>query len=160
MKFSDLINSCGLADTSLEGGRFTWSGNEDGPISSRIDCFLLSIDWEDHFQGLHQIILLKITSDHFPVLLQMESPMVAERPFKFENVWLKVDGFSDFVKAVWDDFNVYGSSSFVLAKKLNFLKYKLKDLNRDVFRHLDTELGALIDKIKVFDAKEQLQSLS
>jgi len=54
---------------------------------------------------------------------------------------------------------VYGCSSFVLAKKLNFLKSKLKEWNRDVFGHLDTKLGALIDKIKVFDAKEQLQSL-
>ena len=71
-----------------------------------------------------------------------------------------MDGFSDFVKAVWDAFNVYGSSSFVLAKKLNFLNSKLKVWNRRVFGHLDTKLGALIEKVKVFDAKEQLQSLT
>ena len=54
---------------------------------------------------------------------------------------------------------MYGCSSFVLAKKLNFLKSKLKEWNRVVFGHLNTKLGAFIDKIKVFDAKEQLQSL-
>jgi len=43
---------------------------------------------------------------------------------------------------------------------LNFLKSKLKVWNRDVFGHLDTKLDALIEKIKVFNAKEQLQSLS
>ena len=68
--------------------------------------------------------------------------------------------FLIFAKAIWDDSNAYGSSSFVLAKKLNFLKSKLKVWNRDIFGHLDTKLGALIEKIKVFDAKEQLQSLS
>ena len=53
-----------------------------------------------------------------------------------------------------------GSLSFVWAKKLNFLKSKLNVWNRDVVRLLDTKLGALIEKIKVFDAKEQLQSLT
>jgi len=71
-----------------------------------------------------------------------------------------VDDFSDFVKAVWDDCNISGSSNFVLAKKLNLLKSKLKVWNRNVFGHLDTKLGDLVKKVKVLDAKEQLQSLS
>jgi len=51
----------------------------------------------------------------------MGTTFIAKRPFKFENVQLKVEDFSDFVNAIWDDFNAYGSSSFVLAKKLTFL---------------------------------------
>jgi len=39
-------------------------------------------------------------SDHFPTLLGMGTTQVAKRPFKFDNVWLKVDGFSDFVEAI------------------------------------------------------------
>jgi len=62
----------------------------------------------------------------------MGATYIAKRPFKFENVWLEVEGFSDFVEVVRDDFNAYGSSSFVLAKKLNFLKSKHKEWNRDV----------------------------
>ena len=52
-----------------------------------------------------------------------------------------------------------GSLSFVLAKKLSFLKFKLKVWNRDVGL-LDSKLGALIERIKVFDEKEQLHSLT
>jgi len=37
---------------------------------------------------------------------------------------------------------------------------KLKVWNRDVFGHLDTKLGDLVEKFKELDAKEQLQSLS
>jgi len=80
----------------------------------------------------------------------MGTTHVAKWPFKFENIWLEVDDFSDFVKALSDDFNAYGSSSFVLAKKLTFLQSKLKEWNRDVFSHLDTKLGALVEKIKVW----------
>ena len=97
---------------------------------------------------MHQVILLNITSDHFPILLQMGPTFVAKWPCKFENIWLEVDGFSDFVKAAWDDSNMYNSSSFVLAKNLIFLKSKLKVWNRDSFGHLDTKLGALTEKIK------------
>ena len=72
---------------------------------------------------------------------------------------LKWMAFVIFVKDVWDNFNASGSSSFILAKKLNILKSKLKEWNRDVFSHLDTELGALLNKV-MLDTKEQLESLS
>ena len=49
LEFFDFINSCGLIDPPLEGGRYTWSSHEDVPILSRVDRFLFSIDWEDHF---------------------------------------------------------------------------------------------------------------
>jgi len=85
----------------------------------------------------------------------MKPTFVAKRPFKFENIWLEVDGFFDFVKSIWHDSNVTSSSSFVLAKKLNSLKFKLKAWNREVVGQLDV----LIERIKVFDAKEQIQAL-
>ena len=50
--------------------------------------------------------------------------------------------------------------SFVLAKKLNLLKSKLKVWNKDVFGHLDIKLGDLVEKAEVLDAKELLLSLS
>jgi len=43
-----------------------------------------------------------------------------------------------------------------MAKKLNLLKSKLKVWNRDVFGHLDTKLGDLVEKVKVLDAMEHL----
>ena len=45
--------------------------------------------------------------------------------------------FFDFVKSVKIDSNANSSSSFVLAKKLNFLKSKLKVWNREVVSHLE-----------------------
>lgn len=52
-EFSAFINSCNLIYPPLEGARFTWSSHEEVPVLSRIDGFLYSIDWEDHFQGVH-----------------------------------------------------------------------------------------------------------
>ena len=93
---------------------------------SRIDRFLFTSDWEDHFQGMHQVLLPKITSDHFPILLQGKDVVSVKRPFKFENMWLEVDDFCELVSSFWGELRVSGSPSFVLAKKLNFLKRRLK----------------------------------
>ena len=83
---------------------------------SRIDRFLLSVEWEDHFQGVHQVPLPKITSNHFPILLRVREVSRGRRPFKFENMWLEVDGFSDLVKSFWDELVVTSPSSFILEK--------------------------------------------
>ena len=44
----------------------------------------------------------------------------------------------------------------MLAKKLDLLKFQLKDWNRNVFGHLDTRMADLLDKVKLLDAKEQI----
>ena len=47
-----------------------------------------------------------------------------------------------------------------MAKKLHFLKRRLKDWNKEVFGHLDSKLADLVVKIKSFDEKEQQLALS
>ena len=57
-------------------------------------------------QGVHQVILPKITSDYFPILLHIKEVPSVRRPFKFENMWLEVEGFTDLVKSFWGQLNV------------------------------------------------------
>ena len=109
---------------------------------------------------MHQVILPKITSDHFPILLRGKQVSSVKRPFKLENVWLKVDGFSELMKSFWGEFKVSGSPSFILAKRLNFLRLRLKEWNKEIFGHLDSKMTHLVDKIKSFVEKQQQLSLS
>lgn len=50
-KFTDFINSNELIDMPLVGRKFTWLNNQVGSAMSRIDRFLVSRDWEEHFAG-------------------------------------------------------------------------------------------------------------
>jgi len=100
------------------------------PILSRIDRFLF---WDDHYRGAHQVTLHKIASYHIPILLHVGDVPLVKRPFKLENVWLEMEDFPHLVKAWWAQLHISGSSSYVLAKKLNLLKFKLKDWNRNFF---------------------------
>jgi hypothetical protein len=48
-KFSDFIFVQGLAGIPLVAGQFTWSNNQKEKIWSRIDRFLPSPEWEEHY---------------------------------------------------------------------------------------------------------------
>ena len=47
-------------------------------------------------------------------------------PFKFENMWLKAEGFSDLIKKWWEEEEAVDFASYVLARKLKVVKEELK----------------------------------
>ena len=83
-RFSEVIDKLQLRDLPLTGGSFTWCGR-----------FLVSEDWESHFCGLFQCLLPKPTSDHAPILLDGGGITGRKTPLHSENMWLKVEGFTD-----------------------------------------------------------------
>jgi hypothetical protein len=93
--FLAFINSLGLIDLPLEGGSFTWSNSRS---KSRLDRFLFSTSLEEHFSKMVQQCLLRLLSDHFPILLSCVFMQRGKNPLRFENMWLKEEGFHERVK--------------------------------------------------------------
>jgi hypothetical protein len=55
-------------DLPLEGGQFTWSNNQEDQTWSRIDRFLISLEWEEHFlEVTNEIAKTSIRSLSFAV---------------------------------------------------------------------------------------------
>ena len=75
-------------------------------------------------------------------------------------MWLTVEGFSDRIKGWWDTYYYSGTSSFVLAKKLQALKVDLRRWNREVFGNINHRKDFLMDSIHVLDIIEESRSLS
>ena len=100
--FSDFISDQGLLDLSLVGGRFTWSSNQDNPSMSRLDRFLVSPEWDIQFPIAVRSLLPRTLSDHFPILLDCGRNRGGKSPFRFENIWLRSEGFVERVKQWWD----------------------------------------------------------
>ena len=69
-------------------------------------------------------------------------------PFRFENIWLKVEEFKDLLKAWWEGENFNGSASFILTEKLKVVKIKLKEWNRDVFGKVDYRKNLALDQLR------------
>ena len=56
-----------------------------------------------------------------------------KRPLRFENMWLKIEGFTDRVHSWWNQYSFSSTPSFVLAKKLKALKGDIIQWNRSEF---------------------------
>ncbi|KAJ9701497.1 hypothetical protein PVL29_006726 [Vitis rotundifolia] len=158
--FSEVIDELALRDLPLQGGLFTWSGGLNGQSRSRLDRFLVSEDWENHFSGVSQCTLPRPVSDHFPILLDGGGVRRGPIPFRFENMWMKEEGFKELLKGWWQGFSFSGSYSFILSEKLKALKVKLKNWNKEVFGKVGVNLRMALDKVSFWDDQERQRALN
>ena len=65
---------------------------------------------------------------YLTIFLVLECGQVhrCKRPFRFEIMWLKSEGFVDRVRHWWESYQIHGPPSFVFANKLKALKTYLK----------------------------------
>ena len=158
--FSDFIKSNSLVDLPLEGTSFTWFRNSSLPFMSRIDRALVSLDLEEHFENVPQRVLPRVISDHCLLLLKAGAIRHGRSAFKFENMWLKAEGFVDRVQHWWNGYNFMGSPGFILAQKLRALKADLKKWNREESGDLALRKENLLIELMGLDAREELLGLS
>ncbi|RVW67586.1 hypothetical protein CK203_063027, partial [Vitis vinifera] len=71
--------------------------------------------------------------------------------FRFENMWLKVEGFLDLIRSWWREIEVRGTASYRLAAKTKELKQKLKVWNREVFGNLEGNKRAALQQVDYWD---------
>ena len=123
-KFSQVIDELELKDLPLQGGSYTWKGGLNNQRMAR----LVRDEWEVHFGGVRQSLLPKPLSDHHPILLEGGGcPVRGPLPFRFENMWLKEEGFKNLINEWWCSLEIRGSGSYVLTKKLKAIKVQLKN---------------------------------
>jgi hypothetical protein len=156
-EFSDFIFEKGLMDLPLTGGLCTWSNTRSW---SRIDRFSLSPDWEARFPEALQKRLLCLCSDQFPIVLACGRKKWGRKSFKFENMWLKEEGFVERVRGWWDSYNFQGTPSFILAKKLKALKGDIINWNKSVFGNVGALIKERVEELKALETTAEGGGLS
>ena len=73
-------------------------------MKARLDRFLFSADWEDEFPIVCQRRMSRLCLNHFPIVLEGGSFQRRSMLFRFENMWLKDEGFGDRVRSWWDSY--------------------------------------------------------
>ena len=159
-RFAQIIDDLGLVDLPLQGGSFTWSGGLNNQSWARLDRFLTIPSWFDRYSRVSQRRLPRPTSDHFPVLLEGGGLRRGPSPFRFENMWLKVEGFKDLIRCWWQGMVVRGSPSYRLAVKLKELKQNLKIWNREVVGNLERNKAKAHQQVELWDLVEGERSLT
>jgi hypothetical protein len=134
------------------GGTFTWSNTS---YWSRIDHFLVSPEWKIRYPSLLQKKMLRLCSNHFPILLDSGCFLGRKRPFKFENMCLKADGFVDRVWSWWSSYHLHGTPSYVLAQKLKALKVDINRWNEYEFGNMSSLCKERVEEPKAMDRLEE-----
>ena len=81
-------------------------------------------------------------------------------PFRFENTWLQHHSFKECFSSWWREFVGNGWKGHKFTRKLQFVKAKLKDWNKNTFRMLKERKKTILDEIAKIDANEQEGALS
>lgn len=156
--FSDTIQDLGIIDLPLQGAQFTWSRGDNN--QQKIDRFLISPEWSDSFKAVRQIAMPKVISDYRPILLERSDWDATPSYFKFENMWLEVEGFLDKLKNWWQNYNFNGRPNFIFMEKLRSLKKDITDWNKEEFGKLETRKGKALDELMLLEQNTEGRQLN
>ncbi|RVW16447.1 Transposon TX1 uncharacterized 149 kDa protein [Vitis vinifera] len=159
-RFAQVVDDLALIDLPLQGGVYSLSGGRNNQTWARLDRFLVSQGWLDIFRGAVQCRLPRPTSDHFPILLKGGGMSRGPSPFRFENMWLKVDGFKELLREWWQGGERVGRASFRMAAKMKVMKEKIKVWNMDVFGRVEVNKSLALRQIEFWDRVESGRDLS
>ncbi|RVW93853.1 Zinc finger CCCH domain-containing protein 37 [Vitis vinifera] len=173
-RFSEVIDDLDLRDLPLQGGPFTWSGGLNRQAMSRLDRFLVSEDWEGHFNGVVQCTLPRPVSDHFPILLDEGGVGVNKklaldkvafwdaqeklRPLSMEELEARKEAKGDFEKWALMEEEIKGGVVGAFKDLLTDLGDWHPSMEGLDFNRIDVEEAARLDE--VFSEKEVCSALS
>ncbi|RVW16207.1 Transposon TX1 uncharacterized 149 kDa protein [Vitis vinifera] len=158
--FDDFIRDCELIDSPLRSAPFTWSNLQEHPVCKRLDRFLYSNEWEQLFPQSLQEVLPRWTLAHWPIVLETNPFKWGPTPFRFENMWLQHPSFKESFGSWWREFQGNGWEGHKFMRKLQFVKAKLKEWNKDSFGELNERKKSILSDLANFDTLEQEGGLS
>jgi hypothetical protein len=115
-----------------------------------IDFYSLRIG-RINFLQLFKRRLPRLLSNHFPIILECGQLQKCKWPFRFENMWLKADGFMNRVRHWWLSYQFDGSLSYIFANKLKALKAYLKKWNTESFGNVGIKKNQLLYELHEID---------
>uniref|UniRef100_A0A803P8A0 Reverse transcriptase domain-containing protein n=1 Tax=Cannabis sativa TaxID=3483 RepID=A0A803P8A0_CANSA len=152
--FDGLIRELQLIDPKLENGSFTWSNFRAIPICSRLDRFLFLNNWNVVFPFVRQEMLVRLVSDHSPVVIDSKPPKWGPGPFRFDNHWLEHKSFSKCFESWWQEEIIDGWPGTKFMKKLKTLQGKAKEWSRFTYGQNKATKNALEGRLGVLDRQE------
>ncbi|KAL0011121.1 hypothetical protein SO802_006229 [Lithocarpus litseifolius] len=119
-EFRDVLDECGFMDLGYVGEKFTWRGKRaGGMVLERLDRADATNGWFSRFPGFKVQHLHTQSSDHKAILIKLEgiSPR-PNRPFKFEQMWLKEGACSEIVIKAWGSTSLNANMPQIVGKIL------------------------------------------
>ena len=125
----------------------TWFNFRENLVCSRLDRFLFSCDWGDLYSQVRQEALVRVVSDHCPILLYTNPIKWGPTPFRFENMWFEHPDFKNNFKNWWEEEEVQGWEGYKFMSKLRGVKNKIKEWNKEAFSDIRLEKAAIVKRV-------------
>ncbi|KAL4289808.1 hypothetical protein GQ457_14G017730 [Hibiscus cannabinus] len=146
----DFMMDTGLLDMGFNGPKFTW---KRGTLSQQLDRCICNSAWYELFPSSEVFHLIKLGSDHRPILLDIGSSITSSgyRPFRYIVAWNDHPGFNDFLKEAW-------SETGDVAMNMASFRDKVRKWNLEVFGHIGRRKNMLLARIKGVEHALELSS--
>ncbi|XP_059288856.1 uncharacterized protein LOC132042280 [Lycium ferocissimum] len=151
--FRHCIQTCNLTDLGYKGSVFTWWNGRgaDDCVFKRLDRCLGNFELQQLFPGLEITHLIKLGSDHSPLLLECKQQVQQfKKSFKFLNFWTKHVTFLDVVKENWET-DVVANSFMTFNVKLKKLKKILSVWSKATYGDIFQQITNLEEVIKAHE---------
>jgi len=158
-KFRRALDDCELMEIALQNRRYTCSNERENSTMVRLDRVFCNSDWESAFPNFALTALATGASDHCPIFLARQERIPKKARFRFENYWLKIDGFKEVVMAAWNKPQV-GSTHTVLSKKLAETARALRNWSKPLFRNARLQLHIANEVIFGLDLAQEVRHLT
>ncbi|KAK8598046.1 hypothetical protein V6N13_095438 [Hibiscus sabdariffa] len=138
--FQNIVFDCGLQDLGYEGSDFTWY---KGPCYVRLDRALCNGIWFEYFPHTSVTHLLRMKSDHRPLMLSLSGVGSSHRThsFKYMASWLQHPDFTRLLHDSWSQ------SQDVFSNILAFTA-RAKQWNLEVYGILNSKKRNLLVRLK------------
>ncbi|CAM8877709.1 unnamed protein product [Rhodiola kirilowii] len=141
--FREAIEDCGITDLGYKGAPFTFSNRREGifEMRARLDRAFGNDQWRAMFPDVEVRHLVSSVSDHYPLLVDFHRKrrVHKKRLFRFEPMWLRHEGYSDFINSCWRDEEMEGD----LMKNLRGCRVKLASWNKRIFGKTNERISKL-----------------
>ncbi|KAJ9559670.1 hypothetical protein OSB04_004830 [Centaurea solstitialis] len=137
--FNNFISSSGLIEAPLIGRKFTRI-SDDGLKFSKLDRFLMTVDFSNRGRNLRAKALDRGESDHVPILLEEDKADFGPTPFKFFDSWLVEDDLRSVVEQNWKCEKISQFPDRVFRDKLKGVKAAIKEWSKRKFGNLDSQI--------------------
>lgn len=154
------IDELELLEIPLANGKFTWSKMGNDSKQSLIDQFLVTKEWSSLFINSRVSRAERVTSNHYPILLEAGDFKWGPSPFRFFDSCLSDKDCRSLVELKLAEEKSYGWAGFTSSSKLQNLKFPLKSWHfQKEKKRKEMELQ-IIESISSLDKKDESHGLS
>ncbi|XP_071717947.1 uncharacterized protein [Rutidosis leptorrhynchoides] len=158
-RFNDFISDNSLVEIPLGGRKFT-RVCDNGVKLSKLDRFIASDNFLNQWDDLSALVLDRKFSHHCPIVIRDKVLDFGPRPFKIFDKWLNHEEVDELIKKAWD-VEVSGyRKDCVFRNKLKNVKSALREWSRSNMSSLEKDVIELKEKVKAWESKAEVSSLS